>query len=157
MPQSYGYRPTADATPGTPPREPAGASGCSLPTVQGRCPACGRESLFLGDGGYVTCSRVDCTEPDAASTLLERDPTIAPTACGLVTPGIGGRYLGPCTRAPHDDHVHHDATGARWWPVDGGVVTAPAHMTDQEIAELRARWTASAGRDVAITVMRQEV
>jgi hypothetical protein len=42
--------------------------------VQGRCPACGWTTLFLGDGGYVTCSRADCPQPDAASTLLERDP-----------------------------------------------------------------------------------
>lgn len=40
--------------------------------VQGRCPrGCG-ETLFLGDGGYVTCSWVRCPEPDAASKLLER-------------------------------------------------------------------------------------
>lgn len=42
--------------------------------VQGRCPACGRTALILGSGGYVTCSHLDCPEPDAASTLLERDP-----------------------------------------------------------------------------------
>ncbi|MER7815635.1 hypothetical protein [Streptomyces sp. NPDC096153] len=42
--------------------------------VRGRCPACGWESLFLGDGGYVTCSRLECSTPDAASTLLTRDP-----------------------------------------------------------------------------------
>lgn len=45
--------------------------------VQGRCPACGWTTLFLGDGGYVTCSRADCPQPDAASTLLERDPRAA--------------------------------------------------------------------------------
>ncbi|MFJ5886824.1 DUF6085 family protein [Streptomyces californicus] len=43
-----------------------------FPTVQGRCPACGAISLFLGSGGYVTCARIECPEPDAASTLLER-------------------------------------------------------------------------------------
>ncbi|MEV6081809.1 DUF6085 family protein [Streptomyces sp. NPDC052069] len=43
-----------------------------LPTVQGHCPACHSESLFLGSSGYVTCARIDCPEPDAASTLLER-------------------------------------------------------------------------------------
>ncbi|MFJ2675094.1 DUF6085 family protein [Streptomyces sp. NPDC087525] len=43
-------------------------------TVQGHCPACRGTSLFLGSGGYVTCSRLDCPEPDAASTLLERKP-----------------------------------------------------------------------------------
>jgi len=47
--------------------------------VQGRCPACHGKSLFLGDGGYVTCSRIDCPEPDAASTLLE---TPAPASHG---------------------------------------------------------------------------
>jgi hypothetical protein len=48
------------------------ASG--LPLVKGRCPACNATSLFLGDGGYVTCARLDCPQPDAASTLLERAP-----------------------------------------------------------------------------------
>ncbi|MFJ4418246.1 DUF6085 family protein [Streptomyces sp. NPDC088925] len=45
------------------------------PTVRGYCPACGRESLFLGSGGYVTCARLDCPTPDAASTLLEQRRT----------------------------------------------------------------------------------
>jgi hypothetical protein len=44
----------------------------NLPLVKGRCPACYGASLFLGDGGYVTCSRIDCPEPDAASTALEQ-------------------------------------------------------------------------------------
>ncbi|MFJ3083018.1 DUF6085 family protein [Streptomyces halstedii] len=38
--------------------------------VQGRCPACGAVSLFLGEGGHVTCSRADCPAPDAADELL---------------------------------------------------------------------------------------
>ncbi|MFJ6440242.1 DUF6085 family protein [Streptomyces sp. NPDC091649] len=46
-----------------------------FPTVQGNCPACGSSSLFLGSGGYVTCARLDCPEPDAATTLLERTTT----------------------------------------------------------------------------------
>lgn len=48
-----------------------------FPNVTGCCPACGWTTLFLGEGGYVTCSRVDCPQPDAASTLLERDPRTA--------------------------------------------------------------------------------
>ncbi|NEB70330.1 hypothetical protein G3I39_25215 [Streptomyces fulvissimus] len=47
--------------------------------VQGRCPACGSTSLFLGSGGYVTCARLECPEPDAASSLLER-PEVASQA-----------------------------------------------------------------------------
>jgi hypothetical protein len=42
------------------------------PTVQGRCPTCRRESLFLGAGGYVTCRRLECPQPMAATALLER-------------------------------------------------------------------------------------
>lgn len=41
-----------------------------LPLVQGRCPACGTKGLFLGDGGYVTCSRADCPQPDAATEVI---------------------------------------------------------------------------------------
>lgn len=45
-----------------------------FPDIQGHCPACGWTTLFLGDGGYPTCSRIDCPEPDAATKLLDRDP-----------------------------------------------------------------------------------
>lgn len=44
------------------------------PKVQGRCPACGRDSLFLGSGGYVTCSIIGCSKPDAATDVLSRIP-----------------------------------------------------------------------------------
>jgi predicted RNA-binding Zn-ribbon protein involved in translation (DUF1610 family) len=59
--------------------------------VQGVCPACGSSALFLGEGGYVTCARDHCPEPDAASTLLEHDPRqdvepgTAPVLDALVT------------------------------------------------------------------------
>lgn len=39
--------------------------------VQGFCPACGKESLFLGEGGYVTCSVLGCPVPDAATRVLD--------------------------------------------------------------------------------------
>jgi hypothetical protein len=38
--------------------------------VQGRCPACRGASLFLGDGGHVTCSRLDCPNPTLADEQL---------------------------------------------------------------------------------------
>lgn len=42
-----------------------------FPRVRGKCPmGCG-EMLFLGEGGYVTCSWHDCPDPDAASRLLK--------------------------------------------------------------------------------------
>ncbi|MDP2712288.1 MAG: DUF6085 family protein [Solirubrobacteraceae bacterium] len=41
--------------------------------VAGRCPmGCG-ETLFLGDGGHVTCSHLDCLAPCAVDDLLH-DP-----------------------------------------------------------------------------------
>lgn len=40
------------------------------PRVEGECPECGCESLFLGDGGYVTCSRIDCSSPSSPSEVL---------------------------------------------------------------------------------------
>lgn len=42
----------------------------TFPQVQGRCPACARKTLFLGSGGYVTCSNDTCTEPDAPACTL---------------------------------------------------------------------------------------
>lgn len=41
-----------------------------MQTVQGRCPACGTTSLFVADGGYITCSLDTCPNPDAASQVL---------------------------------------------------------------------------------------
>lgn len=43
-----------------------------FPLVKGNCPACRRASLFLGTGGYPTCSNHECPEPDAATTVLEQ-------------------------------------------------------------------------------------
>jgi hypothetical protein len=42
------------------------------PAVAGHCPSCGLSSLFLAEGGYVTCSSLSCQAPDAAATELER-------------------------------------------------------------------------------------
>jgi hypothetical protein len=40
--------------------------------VQGRCPACRHSALFLGDGGYITCGNLQCTDPCAANDMLEQ-------------------------------------------------------------------------------------
>ncbi|MFJ8348176.1 hypothetical protein ACIQ9J_17715 [Streptomyces sp. NPDC094153] len=45
-----------------------------MPKVQGSCPACGRESLFLGGGGFVTCAMLSCPKPDAPTDALENLP-----------------------------------------------------------------------------------
>lgn len=61
----------------------------SYPRVQGRCPTCGSESLFLGEGGYVTCSWIECSRPDHASDVLGAH---APHDCET------------CTDCLHDGH-----------------------------------------------------
>lgn len=52
--------------------------------VQGRCPACRGASLFLGEGGHVTCARLDCPNPCAADQLLHGETE--PAACGAYQP-----------------------------------------------------------------------
>lgn len=41
-----------------------------FPFVQGECPACGVRSLFVGSGGYITCSSLECTDPCSPSKAL---------------------------------------------------------------------------------------
>ncbi len=41
------------------------------PWVKGVCPACHSRTLFVGDGGYITCSYIPCPDPGAAGKLLE--------------------------------------------------------------------------------------
>lgn len=40
--------------------------------ISARCPACGgSDVLFVADGGYITCSRIECPNPEAAHKVLE--------------------------------------------------------------------------------------
>ncbi|WP_097922078.1 DUF6085 family protein [Streptomyces sp. wa1063] len=79
-----------------------------FPTVQGHCPACHRQSLFLGSGGYVTCTHIDCPEPDAASTLLEQKPSTTSITIDPVLPDLAIRRFGvvmpPCPEGRHNHH-----------------------------------------------------
>lgn len=49
----------------------AAQGGAGFPDVQGRCPACGGQSLMLADGGYITCRRLDCPDPEAAHKAID--------------------------------------------------------------------------------------
>lgn len=42
-----------------------------VPKVQGRCPACNRTDLFLGESGFVTCGAIECRQSSLASDLLD--------------------------------------------------------------------------------------
>ena len=53
-------------------------SGDPMPGVRGQCPACGRHSLFLAAGGYVTCGNGTCVDPTFVADLLEPQGTVSP-------------------------------------------------------------------------------
>lgn len=42
----------------------------SQPRIADRCPCCGGQTLFIGAGGWLTCSVIGCKAPGAASDLL---------------------------------------------------------------------------------------
>lgn len=44
-------------------------------SVRGQCPmGCGA-TLFVGSGGYITCSLINCPQPDAVAALLDDSET----------------------------------------------------------------------------------
>ncbi len=57
------------------PRTPIIRAGVAMgfPVVRGRCPACHLRTLFVGAGGYITCSYLNCPDPGAVADLLDRD------------------------------------------------------------------------------------
>jgi uncharacterized protein DUF6085 len=62
-------------------------------SVRGECPmGCGR-TLFLGEGGYVTCSYAFCPDPGAATRLLE-SPARSRRATEGVEAALDRRLLG---------------------------------------------------------------
>jgi hypothetical protein len=42
--------------------------------IEGICPACTSKSLFVGEGGHVTCARFACPDPAAVDDLLHTEP-----------------------------------------------------------------------------------
>jgi len=36
-----------------------------------KCPSCNGSFIFIGEGGYLTCSYVDCPEPDIAKKVAQ--------------------------------------------------------------------------------------
>lgn len=40
------------------------------PQIEGRCFACGGQTLFVGEGGYITCSYLSCPNPSAVNQVL---------------------------------------------------------------------------------------
>lgn len=52
------------------PNEPFPTIPNGFPHVEGRCPSCHLSSLFLGDGGGITCGNLHCENPLAAGEAI---------------------------------------------------------------------------------------
>lgn len=52
------------------PQPPADIAEMQSPWIKGtRCPACKNETLFVANGGYITCSWHECPNPDYQAAL----------------------------------------------------------------------------------------
>ena len=47
-----------------------------------RCPSCNGHAIFIGKGGYLTCSYVDCPEPDIAKKVALLEAKLTAIECG---------------------------------------------------------------------------
>lgn len=100
------------------------------PQVQGRCPSCHGRTLFLGQGGYVTCSYLSCPNPSAANHSLllgASEPTariqkletalrdlfqfsdrpfitVAEADAFEAALAVAQKVIGPCSRCGHAAH-----------------------------------------------------
>jgi hypothetical protein len=65
-----------------------------------KCPACGKEGLFVGKGGYITCSHLDCPNPDYGETIQARIQEAKRNAYdqALFDSGYSEFEVGPVTR-----------------------------------------------------------
>lgn len=41
------------------------------PKINDRCPSCGARSLFIGGGGWLTCSVIGCKEPGVSKAIID--------------------------------------------------------------------------------------
>jgi hypothetical protein len=99
------------------------------PRIATRCPACGGSTLFVGHGGHLTCSRLECPNPSVADEIKRiadqlaeatewrpmREHIAAPTI--VAWRGEGGRVgvYGACNFGPLPKHQQTDALG--WLPI----------------------------------------
>jgi hypothetical protein len=72
------------------------------PRIANRCPSCGHDALFIGSGGWLVCSWLECKNPGAAGDAIQAavttaDPGEAPRASRVETTCDYGQ--GPSCRA----------------------------------------------------------
>jgi hypothetical protein len=134
--------PARDA-PGGPGRQPDAPEAPQtapdgFPDIQGRCPACGGSSLFVGSGGYITCRRIDCPEPDAATKLLHGD------AQDQLTRALGRERAARVIA--HTLHGHGHTLAAVQSMTDEQLLAVPG-IQEASLALIRARIPAPAATE----------
>jgi hypothetical protein len=108
-----------------------------LPIVQGRCPACGRASLFLGNGGHVTCSIIDCPNPSEADDLLHGEEP-APAATEATDMETTARVFAGLHRSAEQDVTRVIELYERWVTEGAPPLGVPiARWWDKRLVELR--------------------
>jgi len=108
------------------------------PLVKGRCPACRGSSLFLGSGGYVTCARLDCSDPSAADDLLHGEqPAPAPAATQATELETTARVLSALHRSAEGTVTRVIDLYEQWVKAGPPPLGAPlARWWDTRLAEL---------------------
>ncbi|WP_416476914.1 hypothetical protein [Streptomyces sp. LKA04] len=113
--------------------------------VQGHCPACGGSSLFLGEGGHVTCSRIECPAPGEADDLLHgRDSVYA------IGQALGGNRVARMLAYAIAAHGHSLADVRRM--TDEELRAIPG-IGDESLSRIRATIPAPATGELAAPVI----
>lgn len=97
--------------------------------IADKCPSCGSVSLFIGSGGWLTCSSLECKNPcvgdaiaaqkEALVKLWKHTPKIDNVRCmvcrigyaSFIQDGKGNLTVGPCDREDCLSHVVRKALG----------------------------------------------
>lgn len=100
-----------------------------------RCPACGNQTLFVGEGGHLTCSWLECPAPGVERFLEERGVIAqSPTQRAALLEVLGERLA--------QDAVWR----GRSKPVEHQYAYAAPHvlLLEEQVGKLRENWYGTA-------------
>jgi hypothetical protein len=113
------------------------------PRIANRCQSCGARSLFIGAGGWLTCSVIGCARPaheEAVEALrAERDEALA--RCGQLREALkhARLTLSQSESTEPEDDISEDEVGRCWQHrCDDGVGGCTAVSEDARINALRS-------------------
>lgn len=69
--------------------------GRAAPKITTPCPSCGSQTLFIGDGGGLTCSLIGCEQPTVRGAVNDLRSALEDALCTLIAiaaqPATAGR------------------------------------------------------------------